>query len=158
VRSSRQWRGCVAIDAATHWASFQQTLTDGNGDRDAPVQRSISVNLYAHIRNFMRPCHLAGCKKRQNVLRKVIKFIADEYDYVSNDRLCIARHRIFGGERTLDRELRMAVTRRGGTRKMTRSKALFGLLVVAVAGGAAASGIFGTERLANWIPPLKWLT
>ncbi|HSV21759.1 MAG TPA: efflux RND transporter periplasmic adaptor subunit [Xanthobacteraceae bacterium] len=41
---------------------------------------------------------------------------------------------------------------------MTRSKALVGLLVVAVAGGAAASGIFGTEQLANWIPPLKWLT
>jgi RND family efflux transporter MFP subunit len=42
---------------------------------------------------------------------------------------------------------------------MMRGKALFGLLVVAaVAGGAAASGIFGnTEELAKWFPPLKWL-
>src|SRR5579871_4729859 len=40
---------------------------------------------------------------------------------------------------------------------MSRSKALFGLLVVAVAGGAAASGRFGnTEELAKWFPPLKW--
>ena len=42
---------------------------------------------------------------------------------------------------------------------MSRSKALFGLLIVAAAGGAAASGIFGkTEDLAGWFPPLKWLT
>jgi multidrug efflux system membrane fusion protein len=42
---------------------------------------------------------------------------------------------------------------------MSRGKALFGLLVVAAAGGAAASGVFGnTEELAKWIPPLKWLT
>jgi len=42
---------------------------------------------------------------------------------------------------------------------MSRSKALFGLLVVAVAGWAAASGRLGsTEELANWFPPLKWLT
>src|SRR3984893_18198283 len=42
---------------------------------------------------------------------------------------------------------------------MSRGKALFGLLVVVAAGGAAASGMFGnTEELANWIPPLKWLT
>jgi RND family efflux transporter MFP subunit len=42
---------------------------------------------------------------------------------------------------------------------MTRGKTLFGLLmVVAVAGGAAASGMFGnTEELAKWFPPLKWL-
>jgi hypothetical protein len=43
--------------------------------------------------------------------------------------------------------------------QMSRGKALFGLLVVVAAGGAAASGMFGkTEELANWIPPLKWLT
>jgi membrane fusion protein, multidrug efflux system len=42
---------------------------------------------------------------------------------------------------------------------MSRGKALFGLLVVVAAGGAAASGMFGnTEELAKWIPPLKWLT
>lgn len=41
---------------------------------------------------------------------------------------------------------------------MSRSKALFGLLVVAAAGWAVASGRFGTEELANWFPPLKWLT
>jgi RND family efflux transporter MFP subunit len=42
---------------------------------------------------------------------------------------------------------------------MSRSKALFGLLVVAVAGWAAASGRLGnTEELAKWFPPLKWLT
>src|SRR5258707_2305434 len=40
---------------------------------------------------------------------------------------------------------------------MSRSKVLFGLLVVAVAGWAAASGRLGsTEELANWFPPLKW--
>jgi membrane fusion protein, multidrug efflux system len=43
--------------------------------------------------------------------------------------------------------------------QMSRGKVLFGLLVVVAAGGAAASGMFGkTEELANWIPPLKWLT
>jgi len=43
--------------------------------------------------------------------------------------------------------------------QMNRGKALFGLLVLAVVGGAAASGMFGnTEELAKWIPPLKWLT
>jgi membrane fusion protein, multidrug efflux system len=41
---------------------------------------------------------------------------------------------------------------------MSRSKALFGLLVIAAAGWAVASGKFGTEELANWFPPLKWLT
>lgn len=42
---------------------------------------------------------------------------------------------------------------------MSRSKALFGLLVAVAAGGAAASGMFGnTEKLATWFPPLKWLT
>lgn len=42
---------------------------------------------------------------------------------------------------------------------MSRGKALFGLLVVVAAGGAAASGLFGsTEELAKWIPPLRWLT
>jgi membrane fusion protein, multidrug efflux system len=42
---------------------------------------------------------------------------------------------------------------------MSRSKAFFGLLVVVAAGGAAASGMFGTtEDLATWFPPLKWLT
>jgi membrane fusion protein, multidrug efflux system len=43
---------------------------------------------------------------------------------------------------------------------MTKGKAVFGLLViVAVAGGAAASGMFGkTDELGNWFPPLKWLT
>jgi RND family efflux transporter MFP subunit len=42
---------------------------------------------------------------------------------------------------------------------MTRGKVLFGLLVVAAAGAAAASGVFGgTEELAKWFPPLKWLT
>jgi membrane fusion protein, multidrug efflux system len=42
---------------------------------------------------------------------------------------------------------------------MSRSKALFGLLVVAVAGWAAASGRLGSsEELAGWFPPLKWLT
>src|SRR5216683_6359010 len=40
---------------------------------------------------------------------------------------------------------------------MSRSKVLFGLLVVAVAGWAAASGRLGsTEELAKWFPPLKW--
>ena len=43
--------------------------------------------------------------------------------------------------------------------QMNRGKALFGLLVLAVAGGAAASGMFGnTEELAKWFPPLKWVT
>jgi membrane fusion protein, multidrug efflux system len=41
---------------------------------------------------------------------------------------------------------------------MTKSKAVFGLLAIAVAGGAAASGIVGTDALAKWFPPLKWLT
>jgi multidrug efflux system membrane fusion protein len=43
---------------------------------------------------------------------------------------------------------------------MTRGKAFFGLLVVvAVAGGAAASGVFGhNEELAKWFPPLKWFS
>jgi membrane fusion protein, multidrug efflux system len=42
---------------------------------------------------------------------------------------------------------------------MSRGKALFGLLVVAGVGWAAASGWFGnTEELAKWFPPLKWLT
>jgi RND family efflux transporter MFP subunit len=40
---------------------------------------------------------------------------------------------------------------------MSRSKVLFGLLVVAVAGWAAVSGRLGsTEELAKWFPPLKW--
>jgi membrane fusion protein, multidrug efflux system len=40
---------------------------------------------------------------------------------------------------------------------MSRSKVLFGLLVAAVAGWAAASGRLGsTEELAKWFPPLKW--
>src|SRR6266436_9739939 len=40
---------------------------------------------------------------------------------------------------------------------MSRSKVLLGLLVVAVAGWAAASGRLGsTEELAKWFPPLKW--
>src|SRR5215467_2503784 len=40
---------------------------------------------------------------------------------------------------------------------MSRSKAFFRLLVVAVAGWAAASGRLGnTEELAKWFPPLKW--
>src|SRR4029077_12242913 len=41
---------------------------------------------------------------------------------------------------------------------MSRSKALFGLVVIAAAGWAVASGKFGSEELANWFPPLKWLT
>src|SRR5215471_8744891 len=42
---------------------------------------------------------------------------------------------------------------------MSRSKVLFGLLVVAATGWAAASGRLGdTEELAKWFPPLKWLT
>ena len=43
---------------------------------------------------------------------------------------------------------------------MTRGKAFFGLLVVvAVAAGAAASGVFGhNEELAKWFPPLKWFS
>jgi membrane fusion protein, multidrug efflux system len=41
---------------------------------------------------------------------------------------------------------------------MTRSKALFGLLAIAVAGVAAASAIGGTDVLAKWFPPLKGLT
>ena len=41
---------------------------------------------------------------------------------------------------------------------MTKSKAIFGLLAIAVVGGAAASGIVGTDALAKWFPPLKWLT
>jgi membrane fusion protein, multidrug efflux system len=41
---------------------------------------------------------------------------------------------------------------------MTKSKALFGLLAIAVVGGAAASGSVGTDTLAKWFPPLKWLT
>jgi membrane fusion protein, multidrug efflux system len=40
---------------------------------------------------------------------------------------------------------------------MSRSKVLLGLLVVAAAGGAVASGTLGsTEELAKWFPPLKW--
>jgi membrane fusion protein, multidrug efflux system len=41
---------------------------------------------------------------------------------------------------------------------MTKSKALFGLLAIAVVGAAAASGILGTDVVAQWFPPLKWLT
>jgi RND family efflux transporter MFP subunit len=42
---------------------------------------------------------------------------------------------------------------------MSRSKALFGLLAVAAAGWAVASGRLGdTEELAKWFPPLRWLT
>jgi RND family efflux transporter MFP subunit len=43
---------------------------------------------------------------------------------------------------------------------MAKRKAFYGLLaIVAVAGGTAASGTFGTsEQLGNWFPPLKWLT
>jgi hypothetical protein len=41
---------------------------------------------------------------------------------------------------------------------MTKSRATFGLLAIAIAGGAAASGIVGTEALAKWFPPFKWLT
>jgi membrane fusion protein, multidrug efflux system len=41
---------------------------------------------------------------------------------------------------------------------MTRSKALFGLLAIAVVGAAAASAIVGTDVLAKWFPPLKGLT
>jgi RND family efflux transporter MFP subunit len=41
---------------------------------------------------------------------------------------------------------------------MTKSKALFGLLAIAVVGAAAASGIVGTDVLAKWFPPLKGLT
>jgi membrane fusion protein, multidrug efflux system len=40
---------------------------------------------------------------------------------------------------------------------MSRSKALFGLFIIAVAGGAVASGKLGSnEELARWLPPLKW--
>jgi membrane fusion protein, multidrug efflux system len=40
---------------------------------------------------------------------------------------------------------------------MSRSKVFFGLVVVAAAGWAAASGKLGsTEELAKWFPPLKW--
>jgi membrane fusion protein, multidrug efflux system len=40
---------------------------------------------------------------------------------------------------------------------MSSSKVLLGLLVVAAAGGAVASGTLGsTEELAKWFPPLKW--
>jgi membrane fusion protein, multidrug efflux system len=41
---------------------------------------------------------------------------------------------------------------------MTKSKALFGLLAIAVVGAAAASAIVGTDVLAKWFPPLKGLT
>jgi len=41
---------------------------------------------------------------------------------------------------------------------MTKSKALLGLLAIAVAGAAAASGLVGTDAVAKWFPPLKWLT
>jgi RND family efflux transporter MFP subunit len=41
---------------------------------------------------------------------------------------------------------------------MTKSKRIFGLLAIAVAGGAAASGIAGTDALAKWFPPFKGLT
>jgi len=41
---------------------------------------------------------------------------------------------------------------------MTKSKALFGLLTIAIVGAAAATGIVGTDTLANWFPPLKWVT
>jgi membrane fusion protein, multidrug efflux system len=41
---------------------------------------------------------------------------------------------------------------------MTKSKALLGRLAIAAAGAAAASGIIGTDVLAKWFPPLKWLT
>jgi membrane fusion protein, multidrug efflux system len=51
------------------------------------------------------------------------------------------------------------VTRRGRETQMSRSKALFGLLIVAVAGGVAASGRLGSiEELAAQFPPLKWFT
>jgi membrane fusion protein, multidrug efflux system len=41
---------------------------------------------------------------------------------------------------------------------MTKSNALIGLLAIALVGGAAASAIIGTDALAKWFPPLKWLT
>jgi membrane fusion protein, multidrug efflux system len=41
---------------------------------------------------------------------------------------------------------------------MTKSKALFGLLTIVSVGAAAATGIVGTDTLANWFPPLKWVT
>ena len=43
---------------------------------------------------------------------------------------------------------------------MTKGKAVFGLVVVlALAGGAARSGLFGDpDELAKWFPPLKWVS
>src|SRR5271170_2587807 len=43
---------------------------------------------------------------------------------------------------------------------MTKGKAVFGLVVVlALAGGAARSGMFGNpDELAKWFPPLKWFS
>jgi RND family efflux transporter MFP subunit len=41
---------------------------------------------------------------------------------------------------------------------MTKSKALFGVLAIAVVGAVAAPGIVGTDVVAKWFPPLKWLT
>ena len=37
---------------------------------------------------------------------------------------------------------------------MTKGKVVFGLLAIAVAGGAAASGIVGTDALAKWFPQI----
>ena len=47
----------------------------------------------------------------------------------------------------------------GGAELMTKGKAVVGLVVVlALAGGAARSGMFGNpDELAKWFPPLKWL-
>jgi multidrug efflux system membrane fusion protein len=64
--------------------------------------------------------------------------------------------RIFGGVNA-SQGIRKAVTTAADT-QMSRGKALFGLLVVAGVGWAAASGWLGnTEELAKWFPPLKWL-
>jgi len=43
---------------------------------------------------------------------------------------------------------------------MTKGKAVFSLVVVlALAGGAARSGLFGDpDELAKWFPPLKWVS
>jgi membrane fusion protein, multidrug efflux system len=41
---------------------------------------------------------------------------------------------------------------------MSKGKFLLGLIAIAALGGAAATGVFGTEQVAQWFPPLKWFT
>src|SRR5260370_26107241 len=117
-----------------------------------------------YIHNFMRNSYLGRMQRGAECVSKLTKIVAGgTILYGFNRRVSdgevmgqCARCRILGGVNA-SQESAVRLRPRWDM-QMTRSKALFGLLVVAVAGGAAASGKFGTEELANWFPPVKWLT